>query len=98
MNNTTTAAHVFQIHLPSLRILIGTICIVLYVFGYTGCLLSIITFSSKKLRSHSTGFLFLLMAFVDILNLFASLQYFLNAIYQIDVYKLSINWCRLFTM
>jgi hypothetical protein len=96
-NNTTTAV-LIHVQIPSLRILIAFICYILYLFGYTGCLLSIVTFSSRKLRRHSTGFLFLIMAFVDILNLFASLQYFLDVIYQIDVYAISIHWCRLFTM
>jgi len=98
MNNTTTATLLIHVHIPSLRILIAFICFVLYLFGYTGCLLSIVTFSSRKLRRHSTGFLFLVMAFVDIFNLFASLQYFLDAIYQINVYSISIHWCRFFTM
>lgn len=98
MNNTTTATLLIHVHIPSLRILIAFICFVLYLFGYTGCLLSIVTFSSRKLRHHSTGFLFLVMAFVDIFNLFASLQYFLDAIYQINVYSISIHWCRFFTM
>ena len=97
-NNTTTAALLLPVHIPGLRFLIAFCCIVIYLFGYTGCLLSIITFSSKKLRRHSTGFLFLIMAFVDILNLFASLQYFLDVIYQINVFSLSIHWCRFFTM
>jgi len=97
MNNTTTAA-LLHVHIPSLRILIAIICIILYFIGYTGCLLSIVTFSSRKLRHHSTGFLFLIMAFVDIFNLFASLQYFIHVIYQIDVYSISIHWCRFFTM
>ncbi|CAF0783347.1 unnamed protein product [Adineta ricciae] len=95
MNNTTTAV---IIHIPSLRVLIAMICVALYIFGYTGCFLSIVTFSSKKLRSHSTGFLFLIMAFVDIFNLFASLQYFLEVIYHINVFTLSIHWCRFFTI
>ncbi len=98
MNNTTAGGQVLHVHIPSLRILIAFLCIILYLFGYTGCLLSIVTFSSKKLRHHSTGFLFLIMAFVDIFNLFASLQYFLDVIYQINVYTISIHWCRLFTM
>jgi hypothetical protein len=98
MNNTTTAVLLLHVHIPSLRILIAFLCIILYLFGYIGCLLSIVTFSSRKLRRHSTGFLFLIMAFVDIFNLFASLQYFLDVIYQINVYKISIHWCRLFTM
>ncbi|CAF1014181.1 unnamed protein product [Rotaria sordida] len=98
MNNTTTAALLIPVHIPGLRLLIVFTCIILYLFGYTGCLLSIITFSSKKLRRHSTGFLFLIMAFVDILNLFASLQYFIDVIYQINVFTLSIHWCRFFTI
>ena len=77
MNNTTTALFI-HVHIPSLRFLIAFICLILYLVGYTGCLLSIVTFSSKKLRRHSTGFLFLVMAFVDVFNLFASLQYFLD--------------------
>jgi hypothetical protein len=98
MNNTTTVTLLIPIHIPSLRLLIACSCIILYLFGYTGCFLSIITFSSKKLRHHSTGFLFLIMAFVDIFNLFASLQYFLDVIYQINVFAISIHWCRFFTM
>ena len=98
MNNTTTASLFIHVNIPGLRILIALSCIILYIFGYIGCLLSIITFSSKKLRRHSTGFLFLIMAFVDIFNLFASLQYFLDVIYQINVFAISIHWCRLFTM
>ena len=98
MNNTTAAALLFHVQIPSLRLIIAFLCIILYLFGYTGCLLSIVTFSSKKLRHHSTGFLFLIMAFVDIFNLFASLQYFLDAIYQINVYQISKHWCRFFTM
>ncbi|CAF1647972.1 unnamed protein product [Rotaria magnacalcarata] len=97
MNNTTTAG-LIHVHIPSLRILIAFLCLALYLFGYTGCILSIVTFSSKKLRQHSTGFLFFVMAFVDIFNLVASLQYFLDAIYQIKVYNLSIHWCRFFTI
>lgn len=97
MNNTTTSA-VLHVNIPSLRILIAFICLVLYLFGYTGCILSIVTFSSKKLRQHSTGFLFFVMAFVDILNLVASLQYFVDVIYHIKVYSLSVHWCRFFTM
>ncbi|CAF0825572.1 unnamed protein product [Rotaria sordida] len=97
MNNTTTAA-LIHVHIPSLRILIAFLCFVLYLFGYTGCLLSIVTFSSKKLRHHSTGFLFFVMAFVDIFNLIASLQYFFDVIYQINVYTISIHWCRFFTI
>ncbi|CAF3367214.1 unnamed protein product [Rotaria socialis] len=97
MNNTTTA-DLIHVHIPSLRVLIAFICLALYLFGYTGCILSIVTFSSKKLRQHSTGFLFFVMAFVDIFNLVASLQYFLDAIYQINVYNLSIHWCRFFTI
>ncbi|UJR36305.1 hypothetical protein I4U23_029033 [Adineta vaga] len=95
MNNTTAAEF---LNIPSLRVLIAISCIVIYVFGYTGCLLSIFTFSSKKLRSHSTGFLFLIMAFVDMFNLFASLQYFLDALYHINVFALSIHWCRFLTI
>ncbi|CAF1094755.1 unnamed protein product [Adineta steineri] len=98
MNNTTTSPLHNYVHIPSLRILIAVICIILYLIGYTGCILSIVTFSSKKLRRHSTGFLFLIMALVDIFNLFASLQYFLNVIYGIDVFTLSIHWCRFFTI
>lgn len=97
-NNTTAAALLLPVNIPGLRLLIAFSCILIYVFGYTGCLLSIITFSSKKLRRHSTGFLFLIMAFVDILNLFASLQYFLDVIYHVNVFALSIHWCRFFTM
>ncbi|CAF2386081.1 unnamed protein product [Rotaria sp. Silwood2] len=97
MNNTTTAA-LIHVHIPSLRILIAFICVILYLFGYTGCLLSIVTFSSKKLRQHSTGFLFFVMAFVDIFNLIASLQYFFDVIYHINVYTISIHWCRFFTI
>ncbi|CAF0815105.1 unnamed protein product [Rotaria sp. Silwood1] len=97
MNNTTTSA-LIHVHIPSLRVLIAFICFILYLFGYTGCLLSIVTFSSKKLRQHSTGFLFFVMAFVDIFNLIASLQYFLDVIYQINVYTISIHWCRFFTI
>ena len=98
MNNTTTAASRIHVHTPILRIIIAVSFIVLYLFGYTGCLLSIVTFSSKKLRRHSTGFLFLIMAFVDIFNLFASLQYFLDVVYQINVFAISIHWCRFFTV
>jgi hypothetical protein len=98
MNNTTTPACRINVHIPSSRLLIAVICIILYLFGYIGCFLSIVTFSSKKLRYHSTGFLFLIMAFVDIFNLFASLQYFLDVIYQINVFTISIHWCRFFTM
>ena len=98
MNNTTVAAFRINVDIPSLRILIAFICIILYLFGYTGCLLSIVTFSSRKLRRHSTGFLFLVMACVDLFNLIASLQYFLDVIYQINVYAISIHWCRFFTM
>lgn len=98
INNTTNGVHLLPLHIPELRFLIASSCIILYSFGYTGCILSIITFSSRKLRHHSTGFLFLIMAFVDILNLFASLQYFLDVIYEINVYSLSIHWCRFFTM
>jgi hypothetical protein len=97
-NNTTTAVLLIPVHIPGLRFLIAFSCIIIYLFGYTGCLLSIITFSSKKLRRHSTGFLFLIMAFVDLLNLFASLQYFLDVIYQINVFTLSVHWCRFFNM
>lgn len=98
MNNTTSVALLIPVHIPGLRILIAFSCCLLYLFGYTGCLLSIITFSSRKLRHHSTGFLFLIMAFVDILNLFASLQYFLDVIFNINVVTLSIHWCRFVTM
>lgn len=98
MNNTTITVLLLPVQIPGLRLLIALTCILLYLFGYTGCFLSILTFSSKKLRRHSTGFLFLIMAFVDILNLFASLQYFLDVIYQINVFALSIHWCRFFTM
>ncbi|UJR09788.1 hypothetical protein I4U23_014015 [Adineta vaga] len=98
MNNTTSVALLIPVHIPGLRFLIAFTCIILYLFGYTGCLLSIITFSSRKLRHHSTGFLFLIMAFVDIFNLFASLQYFLDVIYQINVFGISIHWCRFFTI
>ncbi|CAF1177031.1 unnamed protein product [Rotaria sp. Silwood1] len=98
MNNTTTVALLIPVHIPGLRLVIAFSCIILYLFGYTGCLLSIITFSSKKLRRHSTGFLFLIMAFVDILNLFASLQYFVDVTYKINVFTLSIHWCRFFTI
>lgn len=99
MNNTTASfTPLLPVHIPGLRFLIAFTCILIYLFGYTGCFLSILTFSSKKLRRHSTGFLFLIMAFVDILNLFASLQYFLDVIYQINVFALSIHWCRFFTM
>ncbi|CAF1193426.1 unnamed protein product [Adineta steineri] len=97
-NNTTAVALLLPVHIPGLRLLIAFTCIILYIFGYTGCLLSIITFSSRKLRHHSTGFLFLIMAFVDIFNLFASLQYFLDVIYQINVFAISIHWCRFFTI
>jgi hypothetical protein len=98
MNNTTTAAALIHVHIPSLRIFIVCLCCVLYLFGYTGCILSIVTFSSKKLRRHSTGFLFLIMAFVDILNLFDSLQYFVDVMYYINVSSISIHWCRFVTM
>ena len=99
MNNTTASyTPLLPVHIPGLRFLIAFTCILIYLFGYTGCFLSILTFSSKKLRRHSTGFLFLIMAFVDILNLFASLQYFLDVIYQINVFAMSIHWCRFFTM
>ncbi|CAM2722904.1 unnamed protein product [Rotaria socialis] len=97
-NNTTTSALVIPVRIPGLRFLVAFCCILIYVFGYTGCFLSILTFSSKKLRHHSTGFLFLIMAFVDILNLFASLQYFLNVFYQINVYMLSVHLCRFLTI
>ncbi|CAF0816936.1 unnamed protein product [Adineta ricciae] len=98
MNNTTSVTSLIPVHIPGLRFLIAFSCVILYLFGYTGCLLSIITFSSRKLRHHSTGFLFLIMAFVDIFNLFASLQYFLDVIYQINVFAISIHWCRFFTI
>ncbi|CAF5192187.1 unnamed protein product [Rotaria magnacalcarata] len=97
-NNTTAPALVITVHIPGLRLLVAFCCVLIYVFGYTGCFLSILTFSSRNLRHHSTGFLFLIMAFVDILNLFASLQYFLNGIYQINVYMLSVHLCRFLTM
>lgn len=97
-NNTTTAALLIPVHIPGLRFLVAFCCILIYIFGYTGCFLSILTFSSKKLRHHSTGFLFLIMAFVDMLNLFASLQYYLNGIYQINVFLLSVHTCRFLTM
>ncbi|CAF1246104.1 unnamed protein product [Rotaria magnacalcarata] len=97
-NNTTAPALVITVHIPGLRLLVAFCCVLIYVFGYTGCFLSILTFSSRNLRHHSTGFLFLIMAFVDILNLFASLQYFLNGIYQINVYMLSVHLCRFLTI
>ncbi len=97
MNNTTTIS-LLHVNIPSLRILIMFLCFIIYLFGYIGCLLSIVTFSSKKIRRYSTGFLFLIMAFVDIFNLIASLQYFFDAIYQIDILKISIHWCRFITM
>ena len=98
MNNSTAIILRLPGQIPGLRFLIAFSCILIYLFGYTGCFLSIITFSSRKLRRHSTGFLFLIMAFVDLLNLFASLQYFLDVIYQINVFAISIHWCRFFTM
>lgn len=98
MNNTNASLPLSYAHIPSLRIFIAFVCFVLYVIGYTGCLLSIVTFSAKKLRRHSTGFLFLIMAFVDMFNLFASLQYFFDVIYQINLYSISIHWCRFITM
>ena len=100
MNNTTSSINtsILPVHIPNLRIVIILLCFLLYLIGYTGCLLSIVTFSSKKLRRHSTGFLFLIMAFVDMFNLLASLQYFFDVIYQINIQMISIHWCRLLTM
>lgn len=96
--NTTTPALLLHVDIPGLRLLIAVVCIILYLLGYTGCLLSIVTFSSKKLRNHSTGFLFLVMACVDLFNLIASLQYFLDVICGINVFAISVHWCRFFTM
>ncbi|CAF1188899.1 unnamed protein product [Didymodactylos carnosus] len=97
-NTTTTTPLLLTVNTPGLRLLIAIVCAFLYILGYTGCLLSIITFSSKKLRRHSTGFLFLIMAFVDIFNLIASLQYVFDVIYQINVFELSIHLCRFITI
>ena len=100
MNNTTHSINSssFSLNIPNLRIVIVFLCVIIYLIRFTGCFLSIVTFSSRKLRRHSTGFLFLVMAFVDMFTLLSSLQYLLDVIYQVNISSLYIHWCRLITM